>query len=524
MNRSVMDFDDENVISRVAPWKNKEEFDMVYDWLFGSNSNDESKKLALYRIKLWKMRRGNLTPASILSTLSILNVQLKDKLERRFSDDELRSMYSNAFTRFINYMSSIMRSNRVQSMYSTARELGIEPFLVDLRHLCAHGQVLPSLDILRRTTVYCMNWMREFYWERERNFITDAMVHDVHLKSSLELKTSIGDWFDLYDTATEALILGCKNIDDLTNILPDQRLNHASIERLQQFSEQFRNNKLTFIANKSINMLALLSNSNERDRGDAEIYCDVLFECQYFMKRSAEHYKTSNKDEKSKFIGIHQNLFRMLAICDFINTLFMRMLNICEDELEDEYLKKAASFWTNEIATGFLVFKEFKMLYKMKREKNSKFDVDMAPINTDIMTDDIKKIYKELGVNYRGTLIFGDTVRRPWSLQFDCDFLIERSTNINEYTVDIVKKCVQLIEPALNKTQTKYIERLLAIYLDEDTSMIDQTIQDDKIHTLEDYTPNNVIQTTEAPNAEASIWRQTPDGLNWKSCPIGSFP
>lgn len=59
------------------------------------------------------------------------------------------------------------------------------------------------------------------------------------------------------------------------------------------------------------------------------------------------------------------------------------------------------------------------------------------------MTDDIKKIYKELGVNYRGTLIFGDTVRRPWSLQFDRDFLIERSININEFTVDIVKKYVQ---------------------------------------------------------------------------------
>lgn len=72
--------------------------------------------------------------------------------------------------------------------------------------------------------------------------------------------------------------------------------------------------------------------------------------------------------------------------------------------------------------------------------QNTKFDVDLAPINTDIMTDDIKKIYKELGVNYRGTLIFGDTVRRPWSLQFDRDFLIERSTSINEFTVDIVKK------------------------------------------------------------------------------------
>lgn len=343
----------------------------MYNWLYGPTSNVETKELALSRLKLWKMRRGNLTPASVLSTLSLLDVQLKDKGEKRFSDDELRSMYSNAFTRFVNYMSSIMRSRTVQSMYSTARELGIEPFLVDLRHLCAHGQVLPSLDILRRTTNYCMNWLRDFYWDRERNVITDAIVRDVHLKSTLELEASIGDWFNLYDASTEALLRGCKNIDDLTNIKPDERLTHACIEELQQCSQQIHNNKLSFIANKAINQLALLSNSNERDRGNAQIYCDVLFDCQYFMKRSADYYKTTNKEEKAKFIGIHQNLFRMFAICDFINAVFLRLLNICEDDLQEDYLKKASSFWINEIATGFLVFKEFKMLYKTKREKVS---------------------------------------------------------------------------------------------------------------------------------------------------------
>lgn len=347
----------------------RDEFNLVYDWLFGPTNNDETKRLAFSRIHLWKMRRGNLTPATVLSTLSILDVQLKDDNEKRFSDDELRSMYSNSFIRFINYMSSIIRSRTVQSMYSTARELGFEPFLVDLRHLCAHGQVLPSLDILRRTTVYCMNWLREFYWDRERNFITDANVRDVHLKTSLELQTSIGDWFNLYDAATEALTKGCKNIDDLTAVQPNERLNHTAIARLQNIAEQFRNKKLSFIANKSINQLALLSNSNERDRGDAQIYFDVLFDCQYFMKRSAEYYKTTNNDEKAKFIGIHQNLFRMFAICGFINAVFIRLLNICEDDLEEEYLKMAASFWINQIATGFLVFKEFKTLYKMKREK-----------------------------------------------------------------------------------------------------------------------------------------------------------
>lgn len=355
---------------------------MVYDWLFSATdsvNNIETKRLALARMKLWKMRRGQLTPASVLSTISILDVQLKDLGDQRFSDDELRSMYANAFTRFVNYMSSIMRSRTVQSMYSTARELGMEPFLIDLRHLCAHGQVLPSLELSRRTTDYCIRWLREFYWDRERSFIVDACVRDVRLKSSLDLEQSIGEWFALYDAATEALMAGYKNVDDLTAVTNGQlRLSPANIQRLKEFSFEIRQYRLSFIANKAINELAWLSNSNDRDHGDAQIYCDVLLnDCEYFMKRSAEYYRSMKSkqcdNDAIKFIGIHQNLFRMFAICDFINSIFLRFIHLCEDDTANIDAKCTASFWAQEIATGFLVFKEFKMLYKRKKENVSEF-------------------------------------------------------------------------------------------------------------------------------------------------------
>lgn len=343
---------------------------MVYDWMYGTSATNATKQKALSRMKLWKIRRLNLTPASVLSTMSILDVLLKDTRGSRFAEDELRSMYSNAFTRFMNYMSSIMRSRELLSMYSTARELGIQPFLVDLRHLCAHGQVLPSLEISRRTAAYCMNWLREFYWDRERNVITDATVRDVHLKSSLELEQSIRDWFSLYDAASESMNKGCKTIDDLLSVPRDEGITQTCCNRLHEFAQQHRQSKLSFIVDKAVNQLALLSNSNERDHGDAQIYCDVLFDCENFMKRSAEYYM-SIKERRTKFIAIHQNLFRMFAICDFINAIFMRLFMVCEDPLEEEYRKRAASFWIEEIATGFLVFKELKMLYKTKKEKVS---------------------------------------------------------------------------------------------------------------------------------------------------------
>lgn len=67
--------------------------------------------------------------------------------------------------------------------------------------------------------------------------------------------------------------------------------------------------------------------------------------------------------------------------------------------------------------------------------------MDTAPVNTDVMTEGIKKIYKEIGIQTKGNkLIFGDTVRRPWDLFFDRHFILERVFNVNEYTFDIIEK------------------------------------------------------------------------------------
>lgn len=324
-------------------------------------------------MKIWKIRRLNLTPASVLSTLSILSVQLKDcgSGTTKYADDDLRTMYSEAFLKMMNYMSSIMRSRTVPSMYSTARELGIESFLVDLRHQCAHGQVSPSLDILRRTAAYCMKWLREFYWDREHKSITDASVQDVQLKSSVELEQSVREYFQLYDAASEALALGHKTVADLPEPTQNGSIDASDIELLQDFAAETHQKRLSFIANKAINQLAQLSSSKGRDHGYSDIFCDVLFDCHNFVQRSATAFGSERREDQSKFVGIHQNLFRLFAMCDFINNLFNRLLLICEDDAETLVLRQAASFWANEIATGFTVFMKFKQFYKNKKEKVS---------------------------------------------------------------------------------------------------------------------------------------------------------
>lgn len=83
----------------------------------------------------------------------------------------------------------------------------------------------------------------------------------------------------------------------------------------------------------------------------------------------------------------------------------------------------------------------------------------MAPVNTDIITDDIKKIYKEIGFHSsRAKLIFGDTIRRPWDLFFNRNYILERVYNVNNYTKDIIEKYVEKLRQAI-------FSHLLTFYL-----------------------------------------------------------
>jgi len=79
------------------------------------------------------------------------SVLVQAQLEDQEGNAKIQNTYASAFTRFYNFMSSIIQGHNMTSMYETARELGLQSFIVDLRHLCAHGQELPPVEVLRKT-------------------------------------------------------------------------------------------------------------------------------------------------------------------------------------------------------------------------------------------------------------------------------------------------------------------------------------------------------------------------------------
>lgn len=270
----------------------REEFEEVADAIYGSDANWKTKQYGCDMLTIWKIRRQNETPATVLSTLIILKVQLKDHAitsnnNNNHTDDVtvLRNMYSNAFTRFLNFMSSIMQHKMVKTMYNTATELGIEHFLVDLRHLCAHGHGLPTLDIFRRSADYCMEWLKSYYWEPERKCMQNAVVGDIRLAKVIDFEQKIRELFSIYDAATEAQRNKFYYITDIKqNVLP-----RKSLETLHSYAGLIKKHKLSIIAPFVVNHLTEITyNSMIKIPESATLYCYHLFQCSYFIESSGD--------------------------------------------------------------------------------------------------------------------------------------------------------------------------------------------------------------------------------------------
>lgn len=174
-----------------------------------------------------------------------------------------------------------MQNKNLKTMYMSAKQLGIESFLVDLRHLCAHGQVMPSLDVFRRTSDYCLNWLHTFYWTREVETIKNATVDDIRLKTTIEFEEKVFAMFIVYDLVTEAMYRRYRYVDDLNaneNIQPEQ------LEALKAYSATIRSTKLSVILTHITNELTALARGESRVRGSGKLFCQVIFRATFFIE------------------------------------------------------------------------------------------------------------------------------------------------------------------------------------------------------------------------------------------------
>lgn len=263
-----------------------------------------------------------------------------------------------------------MQGRNLKTMYATAKELGLDSYLVELRHLCAHGQVIPTIDVFRRTAKYCMEWLHDFYWEHSLNEIRDVSAQDVREKSSIDFETQAKSLFQVYDVTCEALYRKYKLVSEV-----DGNLDDCSFQLLEEYSANFKHNKLTVILANVTNQLTELTLSESKIRGHSQVYCDVLCDSKYFIETASKFATIDDGNGKqipkavAVFVGLHQNIFRSMAVCGFIELFFKSLINMCENEHETDTRRMGAMFWTRKIVDGFLLLRDVKRVLKKRKEK-----------------------------------------------------------------------------------------------------------------------------------------------------------
>jgi ribosomal biogenesis protein LAS1 len=156
-------------LPRRVPWTSISELDQVCTWIFADDRDITSKTLAVNRVspqqplilklvaiffslpQLSAWKAVTALPHALESTLALLTVSLQDNSPDLLSSSclSLRHSYAACIIRLVNgLVDPLQLGAYARSIASIAQQLGLPPWLVELRHAATHED-LPSLELLR---------------------------------------------------------------------------------------------------------------------------------------------------------------------------------------------------------------------------------------------------------------------------------------------------------------------------------------------------------------------------------------
>lgn len=489
--------------------------------LFNEDISIDGKEEALKLLQIWRVRRAQDTPLGVLCTFILLDVQMKDLRGEVKDNNTLSTLYGCAITKFINYASSF--NSYRGSMYGTADNLGIDSFLIDLRHNFAHGKQTPNLEVFRQSHSMCMKWIKEFYWDKEEMNIENVEIKKI--RSDIELDKKLDEIFLFYNMVAELVHKNIKNFEMLevsdeksTDRWPFVKkfMNANNLVNFRQAFNHFTNQLVQIIESRSL-----------RSNPEAFFY-SFLNKCDYFMNAHQIAAKTvslnipdelsdeevtitpvkKRKTEKiQSIVNLFQDLIWHIAKNDylkiFLNTLFQINFNRGESQVR----RQSARFWILIILRSFNYYIKY-----CKFQKSSNF-TDQKKI-----TDEVRNVYSyQLDADLRNVLIFVGTQMLPSSLKFTKDFVLNILENISDdddYAISI--SLLPLINPQLSKQQKEEMQNLVDIKLTKKKRGVEKSA--DKIYTINDLNGEKRESTKTSSN---DPWQLASGNIEWASFPIG---
>ncbi|KAH8405299.1 hypothetical protein KR222_003155 [Zaprionus bogoriensis] len=411
----------------VTPWRDTTEFNTVYDWLFAKQTTPGNLRKALSHMRIWSLRRGSLCPASVLATGVLVEAQLED----RQGNSNIRTTYASAFTRFFNFMSSIMQGYNMTSMYDTARQLGLQSFIVDLRHLCAHGQELPPVEVLRRTAAHCVDWLRSFYWQPQRETMSNLDAPKLQSKDKAKFEKELDVLFGLYDLALECHLKGAQKLKAVSKLKPS-----ADFNRMRVYCSAKKIKTPREVIHTVVNEVgAAVKRQNCCMKDLLDVYMACVLKMKYFLGAGLKH-----SEEEELVIEATQDLFRLLAIQGYIENVFVAFVQLAESADADEDSGRGASYWATKMLKTFGMLSRMKRMYKEELDLNPKLKpVDFSTLNKPEISKIMRSLLIHSGVDLTLTLVFGECPKKPRSWVFEREFLINRLGPLNSHSAPILK-------------------------------------------------------------------------------------
>lgn len=501
--------------------------------IFDDNSTIENKKQAFLILQSWKVRRSQETLTGVLCTLSLLDVHLKDETGKISDPFTLSTLYASTLTKFINFATSFQINNT--SMYRSANKLGLDSFLVDLRHMCAHGKQQPSLEVFRKSHRYCLNWIKNYFWLNELNNVSDATSKDIRYDEAMA--NNLKEKFSIFDMVAELLHKNVLKFKDLAD-------NESARQRWPTINQFIKDKKLRDFRHAFSYLTTELSRvleSKEMSTSPRTFFHEMLERCEFFMhaadycdKEISERDASDEDDESSgtqakrrkkepmSVVKLYQNLIWLIAKNEYLKLFLDMLYQVSLNESENTERRASASFWITIILGSLKYYQRY-----------CEFSNDGAILQTKI-SEDIRNIYSyQLDADLTKVIVFVGTQMQPNSIKYSREFFNQILNNVDESSVGVCISLLHFIYPPLDTEQLDRIRELINIKTGTKNSHSPQLNQTQRNSTtLQSLAaPFEAISTnlrcfpdeqeTLSDKTTNAIWEKSKDSIDWSTQPIG---
>ncbi|XP_050096551.1 uncharacterized protein LOC126578239 [Anopheles aquasalis] len=517
--------------THISAWRDKSEFEHVFRQLFEATRPEdiEAKEDALQWLNVWKVRLNKSVPVCVRCTATVLEAQLFDLRMQRDDGDpnatEIKNIYAGAFTRFVNYVTEetqTYQQHRKRTIAQHVRGIGIEPFLVELRHLCAHRSVSIAIDVFRRSAQYCMDWLKDSYWQRELNTMQPVTYETLHRAKRTPLSDEFCSVLRAYDAATAGLLRKSTTVQHTRSDLTDSEYKALQAEETRRGTDNLRVIAQHLLAQFVRNQRTIAHNLT----GVRKVCDAVMANCRYLMQDPVRY-------RQGHWGKLHSVFFRALAETGCLQELFERLLAVAESDTEDEQDRSMASFWTVKIATGFQLLKEFKRYCRTLHTQRlvSFQELVNGKAKRKLVAERLAQEWYQQKLQKLAPqhLILGLTVDCPWRLRLDRRQLKTHLNAINPHTRKLLPILFTLVEPPLTAAHQQHLCTMIEIYADSwrQTGGGQQTAGSmpnyEQLLASKTYAVQDVIErlgrgrTTK----KCGLWEAPDEGLDWDEYPLG---